>query len=219
MAFDIQNSKASQEFVPIKEVRNGVVVLDDGSLRVILMASSINLALKSADEQRSILAQFKNFLNSLDFSVQLHVESRDLDIQPYLNDLQEQYEKQENELLQTQIKEYIEFIKTFTRDANIMQKSFFVIVPYTRSIASRSGGFMEKIRSIIGNETTKEQEEKSFNEARSQLDQRVQLVEQGLVRTGVRVTQLDTEENIELFYRLLNPGNLTQEIRGDNLEV
>lgn len=219
MAFDIQNSRASQEFVPVKEVRDGVVVLDDGSLRAILMASSINLALKSADEQRSVLTQFKNFLNSLDFSVQLHVESRDLDIKPYLADLREQYEKQENELMQTQTKEYIEFIKTFTRDADIMQKSFFVVVPYTRPIVSSSGGIMDKIRSIIGKETTKKQEEKSFNEARTQLDQRVQLVEQGLVRTGVRVTQLDTEENIELFYRLLNPGNLTQEIRGDNLEV
>ena len=210
------NSRASQEFVPIKEIRDGVVVLDDGSLRAVMLASSINFALKSADEQRSVLLQFQNFLNSLDFSVQFHIESRNLDIKPYLNDLKEQYQKKENDLMKTQISEYMEFIRTFTDDSNVMQKTFFIVVPYNKAVINQSGGIMDTIKGLFGGNSSQEAQDESFRQARNQLDQRVQLVEQGLVRTGVRVTQLGTEENIELFYRLFNPGNLKQEIPESN---
>lgn len=209
-----QSSRASQNFVPISEVRDGIVVLDDGSLRAILMASSINFALKSEDEQRSVLIQFQNFLNSLDFSVQFSVQSRNLDIRPYLADLEKQHEKKENELMKTQISQYSEFIRTFTEDTNVMQKTFFAVVPYNRASIESDSGIIGSIRSLFGGNSEADNEE-SFQEARNQLDQRVQLVRQGLIRTGVRVTQLGTEENIELFYRLFNPGNLKQEITRD----
>lgn len=216
MANKQQSSRASQNFVPIEEVRDGVVVLDDGSLRIVLMASSINFALKSEDEQRSVLMQFQNFLNSLDFSVQFSVQSRNLDIRPYLEDLKRQYEKKENDLLKTQISQYTEFIRTFTEDTNIMQKTFFVVVPYNRAAIENEGGVIGSIRSLLGKNSQAANEE-SFQEARNQLEQRVQLVRQGLIRTGVRVTQLGTEENIELFYRLFNPGNLKQEMTNNDL--
>jgi hypothetical protein len=216
MAKSTKNSRASQKFVPINEVRDGIVVLDDGSLRAILLASSINFALKSGEEQRAVLLQFQNFLNSLDFSVQFHIESRNLDIRPYLADLKEQYDKQENELMKTQISQYIEFVRTFTEDSNVMQKTFFIVVPYNRAVINSTGGIMESVTSMF-KKTSQAEKDESFKEARNQLDQRVQVVEQGLVRTGVRVTQLGTEENIELFYRLFNPGNLTQEITSEQI--
>lgn len=216
MSTNQQNSRASQKFVPINEVRDGIVILDDGSLQAVLMASSINFALKSADEQRSVLMQFQNFLNSLDFSVQFHVESRNLDIRPYLDDLKKQYEKKENDLLKTQISEYMEFVRTFTEDSNVMQKTFFVVVPYNRAIINQSGGIMDTVWGLLGRGDG-DTEEESFQEARNQLDQRIQIVQQGLVRTGVRITQLGTEENIELFYRLFNPGNLQQEITTEQI--
>lgn len=208
MAFtDIQNSPASQEFVPIKEVRDGIAILNDGSLRAIMLASSINFALKSQEEQRAVITQFQNFINSLDFSVQMSVQSRNLDIEPYLDKLQDQYKREDNQLLQTQIQEYIEFIRTFTDDASIMRKAFFVIVPYNRAVINQDGGIMDTLRGLVGSNQNQTKDE-AFEEARSQLDQRIGIVEQGLVRTGVRVTQLETEETIELFYQLLNPGDL-----------
>jgi len=208
MAFtDLQNSPASQEFVPIKEVKDGIAVLNDGSLRAIMLASSINFALKSQEEQRAVITQFQNFINSLDFSVQMSVQSRNLDIEPYLDKLQKQYKTEDNQLLQTQIQEYIEFIRTFTDDADIMRKAFFMVVPYNRAVINQDGGIMDTLGGLFGGNENQTKDE-AFEEARSQLDQRIGIIEQGLVRTGVRVTQLETEETIELFYQLLNPGDL-----------
>src|SRR3977135_1006373 len=117
-------SKATQDFVPIREVRDGVVVLKDGSLRSILLASSLNFSLKSDDERNAILFQFQDFLNSLDFPVQISIQSRRLDIRPYIALLEERYKEQINDLMKIQTREYIEFIKKFTETTSIMTKSF-----------------------------------------------------------------------------------------------
>src|SRR3989344_5684854 len=110
----MSSSQATQEFVPIKEVRNGVVVLKSGGMRAVLMVSSINFALKSEDEQKSIIFQFQNFLNSLDFPLQIFIQSRKLDIRPYIAILEDRYKEQTSDLLKIQTREYIEFIRTFT---------------------------------------------------------------------------------------------------------
>lgn len=199
-------AKASQEFVKIKEIRDGIVVLKDDSLRAILMASSINFALKSEDNQQAIINQFQNFLNSLDFSIQIVVESRRFDIRPYLAVLEGKLAKQKSELLKIQTREYIGFVKKFTENTNIMNKSFFIVVPYSPAIVdmkSKQGlgsklGFSKKGAHRDSNA--------NFEEHKSQLDQRISVVEQGLVRTGVRVAELGTEEIVELFYHLFNPG-------------
>jgi hypothetical protein len=212
-----ENANPTQKVVPLKEVRDGVAVLDDGSLRAILMASSINFALKSQEEQEATVAQFQNFINSLDFSVQFSIQSRNLDIDPYIEKLRNQYKREENQLLQTQISQYIEFITTFTDDADIMRKAFFVVVPYNRSVVSQDGGILDSLSGLFGTDES-DDSNTSFEEARSQLNQRIGICEQGLVRTGVRVTQLETEETIELFYRLFNPGNLKKNIDSSSLE-
>lgn len=199
----------SQEFVPIKEVRDGIVVLKDNSLRALLIASSLNFALKSADEQTAILSQFQNFLNSLDFSVQIFIQSRELDIRPYVALLEARYAEQTNDLLKIQIREYIEFVKNFTQAANIMTKNFFVVIPYSPPVLALSKGVLPALP--IGGRKENGTGE-SFEESRTQLEQRVSVVEQGLVRTGVRVAQLGTEESIELFYKLFNPGELEKPI-------
>src|SRR3569832_829916 len=132
-------AKGTQEFVPIKEVRDGVVVLKDGSLRALLMASSINLALKSQDEQAAIIAQIQNFLNSLEFTVQFFVESRSLDIRPYIGLLEDRYAAELDDLMKIQIREYIAFIRDFTERANIRPKTFSSWYPTTRR-SSRGRG-------------------------------------------------------------------------------
>lgn len=203
------SAKASQEFVQIREVRDGIVVLRDGGLRAVLMASSINFALKSEDNQIAIIEQFQNFLNTLDFSVQIVVESRRFDIRPYLALLEERYAKQTNELMKIQTREYIGFVRKFTENTNIMNKLFLIVVPYTPAILQirgTEGGIGATLtRNLPGAKKT-ESGHGSFEEHRAQLEQRVSVVEQGLIRTGVRVVQLGTEELVELYYKLFNPG-------------
>ncbi len=205
-------AKTSQEFVPIQEIRDGIVILRDGSMRSIILASSLNFALKSQDEQNSIIFQFQNFLNSLDFSVQMFIQSRKLDIRPYTSLLEGRYKEQVNDLMKIQTREYIDFIKTFVENTNIMSKSFFVVIPYTPPLLQKGESPLDKVfgkkkeNVMIGNT-------EAFEEHRSQLEQRVSVVEQGLVRCGVRVAQLGTEEVVELFYKIFNPGDTEKPIQ------
>lgn len=207
------SSKTTQEFVPIQEIRDGVVILRDGSMRAIILASSLNFALKSQDEQNSIIFQFQNFINSLDFSVQMFIQSRKLDIRPYTSLLEGRYKEQVNDLMKIQTREYIDFIKTFVDNTNIMSKSFFVVIPYTppllaagESPITKFFGSKKKAPVMVGNTA-------AFEENRSQLEQRIGVVEQGLVRCGVRVAQLGTEEVVELFYKIFNPGDTEKPIQ------
>lgn len=197
-------SKTAQEFVPIEEIRDGIVVLKDGSLAMILLASSLNFALKSADEQQAIIFQYQNFLNSLDFSAQLYIQSRRLDIRPYIAQLEDRMKEQVNDLIKIQTREYIQFIKNFTDSVSIMTKTFFVVIPYTPPILGPIGtGLFGK----KGGPTEKAQKEQ-FDEYRAQLEQRASVVSSGLVRSGVRAIPLGTEELVELFYKIFNPGEL-----------
>jgi type IV secretory pathway VirB4 component len=195
------SKSASQQFVPVKDIRDGVVILKGGQLCIILLASSMNFALKSSEEQQAILSQFQSFLNTLDFSLQIYIQSRRLDIRPYLAQLAERESYQDNDLMRIQLREYIEFIRTFTSEVDIMTKNFFVVVPYAPSSVDIKG-----IAGILGNKPKKEVSgPEKFQEDRSQLEQRVTVVEQGLARIGVRTIPLGNEELIELFYHIFNP--------------
>ncbi len=200
---DIKNQ--TQSFVPIQEVRDGIIVLKDGSIRAILMTSSVNFALKSEDEQKSIIYQFQNFLNSLNFDIQIFVQSRNLDIRPYVSLLQDRLKVQTDDLMKIQIKEYMTFIKSFTEQANIMTKRFFIVIPYTPMNANikKAGGFFSSKKN---NEKESKIASDAFAESRTQIAQRVDVVLSGVARTGVRAVQLGTEEVIEVFYQLFNPG-------------
>ncbi|PIR86583.1 hypothetical protein COU13_00060, partial [Candidatus Kaiserbacteria bacterium CG10_big_fil_rev_8_21_14_0_10_43_70] len=196
---------ATQDFVPIKEVRDGIVILKGGGLRGILMASSLNFALKSDDEQTAFIMQFQNFLNSLDFTTQIFVQSRMLDIRPYIATLEVAYKEQIDDLMRVQIREYIEFVKNFTEAANIMTKNFFVVVPYNPAVIAVDKGIVSKLPWSKSKVDPKEAN-KTFEENVSQIEQRISIVQQGLVRSGVRTVQLGTEEVVELYYKIFNPG-------------
>ncbi len=205
------NSKTTQDFVPIQEIRDGVLILKDGSMRAVIMASSLNFALKSSDEQNSIIFQFQNLLNSLDFSLQFFIQSRELDIRPYIGLLEDRYKEQTTELMKIQTREYIEFIKTFVEASNIMTKGFFVVVPYSPPLIQAQNKGLKGI--IAGPKKAKAMPQAEFEEHKSQLDQRVAVVEQGLIRCGIRVALLGTEEVVELFYRIFNPGDTEKPIK------
>lgn len=202
-------SQSAQDFVPIKEVRDGIIVLKDGSMRALVLASSVNLSLKSAEEQQAIIGGFQTFLNSLDFSLEIVIQSRRLDIKPYLIMLEERMKEQVEPLLKVQTKEYIEFIRQFTDEVAIMKKSFVLVIPYGQAPLSAEGN----IAKTLFGKGDKKTESQEFEEQRSQLDQRISVVTQGLGRVGIRTVQLGTEEAIELFYKIFNPGEATAAIK------
>jgi len=211
------NARASQEFVPIKEIQDGIVVLKDGGLRAVLMASSVNISLKSEDEQNAIIMQFQNFLNTLDFSLQISIQSRKYDVTSYLATLEEKLKTQTEPLLKIQTQEYMQFIQNFTDNVNIMTKHFFIVIPYTPAVIATSGGFLDKI--LPSSKLDKDKNKKSeFESYRSQLEQRVALVQQGLSRVGVRTVALKTDEEVELFYKVFNPGEAESKINFNNKE-
>ncbi len=201
---------ATQKFVPIDDVRDGIVILKEGGMRGVLMASSINFSLKSNDERQAILMQFQDFLNSLDFSIQILVQSRRLDIRPYVALLEGRHKEQTNDLMKIQIEQYIQFVKSFTESTNIMTKNFFIVIPYDGAIISSKKGVLSGFGS---QNKSKESQEEDFEERKNQLEQRMAVVEQGLVRCGVRVAKLGTDEVVELFYKIFNPGESEKPIK------
>lgn len=202
----------TQHFVPVKEIRNGIILLKDGGYRGALICSAINFGLKSAEEQHAITLGFQNFLNTLDFSIQIVVNSRKMDLRPYLALLEEKETEQKTELMRIQLREYIEFVRSFTEQMNIMTKSFYIIVPYAPKInPARAVSFLRRNSAAEKDAIN----ETSFEEDRAQLEQRIALVAGSLAGTGVRAVPLDTEEIIELLYRSFNPGELENPIRLD----
>ena len=197
---------ASQNFVPIKDIRDNVVIMRNGEMLMVVLASSINFALKSYDEQRAILMQFQNFLNTLDFTLQIYVQSRKLNIEPYLGILNGLESKQDNDLMRVQLREYIDFITSFTSEYDVMTKSFFVVVPYSPTKLNLSKG----VSGLFGGGSKgKQNTDQQFEEHRLQLEQRAAMVVQGLAGVGVRTMTLGKDELVELYYHLYNPADPT----------
>lgn len=210
------NAKAAQEFIPIKEVRDGIIVLKNDELRAIVLANSINLSLKSNDEQQATILQFQNFLNTLDFPIQISVQSRRLDIRPYLLLLEDRLKVQSEPLLKLQTREYIDFIKNFTDTVAIMTKSFFVVVPYTHTTLKSDSGILGNLFSKKSKGEVQALAQVDFEEKRSQLEERVSVIQQGLGRCGINSAQLGTEEVVEVFYKVFNPGEVEGKIKMEN---
>ncbi|MBP6881077.1 MAG: hypothetical protein KBC35_00410 [Candidatus Pacebacteria bacterium] len=199
---------ATQDFVSIRDIKDNVVILKNGQMHMVLLASSINFALKSLDEQHAILMQFQQFLNTLDFTMQIYVQSRRLNIEPYLQLLGGLEGKQDNDLMRIQLREYIEFIRTFTQDVDVMSKNFFVVIPYTPSKLNFTKGITNLFTPGQPNRGTSPSDTQ-FEEHRIQLEQRVGMVSEGLARIGVRTITLSKDDLVELYYHLYNPGDPT----------
>jgi hypothetical protein len=187
-------TKSTQDFIPIKQIREGVVVLKSGGIRGVLMVSSVNIALKSPDEQQAIISRFQSFLNSLDFTCQIIVQSRKTNITGYIEKIKEIEKKQNNQLLQQQTAGYRQFLEDFIEKESIYSKRFFVVVPYLPSGID----FSKKKK--------KEEEitEDSFRRGKRQLYQRMEFVALGLKRCGLQSIPLTTVEIIELFWSVFH---------------
>ena len=197
---------STQQFVDIKEVKDGVVYLKGGGIRRILAVGGINFDLKSQEEQEIILHAFQGFLNTLDFSIQIFIHSRKVNVETYLQKIEERKAEEQNELLKIQVGDYIEFVKTFVRDNPIVTKTFFIVVPYeTSKISTPTKGLLGFFKKKPASET-KTDERVEHQKQTFQLGQRVDEVIQGLGGIGVHAQPLEDEEITELFYNLYNPA-------------
>jgi len=185
---------STQQFLEIEQIREGILLLKNKSLRGVLMISSLNFALKSTDEQQAIIYQFQNFLNSLDFPVEIVVQSRILNITGYLDKLKEIETAQKNELMKIQTAEYRKFISDLVVGRQILSKTFFITIPFTLIEIPKIG-----IKKEAGFS------EGQFQRAKSQLWQRMEFAALGLRRCGLQCSFLNTLELIELFWSLYHP--------------
>lgn len=205
----------AQDLVEVEDIKESTLILKDGSLRQILMVSGVNFALKSEEEQNVISAAYGNFLNSIDFGLQIIVHSRKINIEKYLEDLGKRQTAEPSPLLQSQIGEYKEFVRQFVQDNAIMSKSFFIIVPWhPGGIPIKAGG----LGGILGKKKSDEEKAKeaaeksaSFSQSLEQLKQRVEQVTSGISAVGLDVVLLNDEQLIELFYNFYNPETTEKE--------
>ena len=206
---------SSQSLISIHQIRKGVIILRNGSLRSILEVDGVNLDLKSTDEQNSILTNWRNTLNRLDFSLETIIYSRKINIAPYLNSVQDRINKEQNKLLQLQGNDYYNFLQGLTAENNIMEKKFYVVVPYnpivtqaTSIVANLVNSFKELLN-LSHQAFTKEADLSSeeFNNYQGQLLIRQDNIITNLTRMGLIAHPLSTRELIELFYTLYNPGS------------
>lgn len=202
---------STQAYLNIAEIKDGVIVLKDGSLRAVMMTSALNFALKSGSEQDAIIFAYQRFLNSLTFPIQILVQSRRLDLEYYTEKLDKRADEQDQELIKLQILEYTEFIKRLITVTNIMDKRFYVVVPFFPPGTEPVKG----LGKFFGTSGAKKQEtkarEESFEQGKVQLRQRVEAIASGLGTLGLRAVTLNSEELVELFYSVYNPGTATKQ--------
>ena len=197
---------ATQEFIDIDKIRDGIVIMKNGGLRMVLLCGSRNLELESIDSQSAIIGAYADFINSFEWPLQILIHSRKMDIKPYLASLEERLKVQENELLKIQTAEYIDFMKSFVTLSEIMVKRFYVVVPFDLIESSKEGP-LDKIGSLFRPMSKKPEEidDEKFRGYQTQLLQRTEHTILTLAHVGIRSAALQTEELIELFYNLYNP--------------
>ncbi|MDD5710581.1 MAG: ATP-binding protein [Candidatus Colwellbacteria bacterium] len=211
---EIQKAR-TQDLIHIKSIKDGVVTMKSGGLRKIIMVDGINFDLKSEEEQRSIIGAYQNLLNSLDFSLQTIIHSRKLNIEGYLDSLKQREAEETNQLIKTQTGEYISFIESFVGENAIMQKSFFLVVPYEpttivpKGIEGAASG-ISRIFSIKKKTGERPLEEQSSQDAPNpahleQLHQRTEQIINGLRQIGLRAVPLEDPELLELYFNAYNP--------------
>ncbi|MFY9457543.1 MAG: hypothetical protein WAP23_01250 [Candidatus Spechtbacterales bacterium] len=204
-----RGAQSTQSFVKIDQIREGVVLLKGGGIRALLKCSSLNFSLKSQDEQDAIIFEFQNFLNSLDFYIQIFVNSRFLNIDDYIETLKAKEAEQENDLLRIQTQEYISFIKDFVASTNIVSTDFYVTIPFEISEAAGKTGGAGGLLSFLGlGKAPAKMARTQFLHYKNQLLQRVEFIRTGLHRFGLTTKILSTEELIMLYWNMYNPQNL-----------
>jgi len=195
---------STQQYIDIAEIKEDTVIMRDGTLRAVLLISSINFALKSEDEQNAIISAYVSFLNNIDFPLQIVIQSRELNIEEYLKRLKQKEKEQTNELLKLQTAEYIQYIKELVSMSKIMNKRFLITVNYD-PLSDKQKGFFSRFIDVFKPSTLIKMKEKKFLRRKIELTRRINNVMSGLNSIGLNSVQLDTQGLIELYYNIYNP--------------
>lgn len=214
-----QAQNTTQNSLLISEIRDGMVIMSDGSFRAVVACKSINFDLMSSREREGVEFSYQNFLNALYFPIQIFIRSQRVDIGPYLDRLATIRRSQDNMLLNVLMDDYINFIDILSQEANIMDKSFFIIVPYyptgeLSSVVDQSKGIFSKIFKPKQTTTTRI-DQATYQKAKEEIKNRVDSVTSGLFQIGVKSVELSTKELGELYYNVYNPDTAVREPLGD----
>lgn len=199
---------ASQRYLDIAEIRDNLVIMKDGTLRAVLAVSSINFSLKSVDEQQAIVQSYMQFLNSLNFPLQIVIQSRKMNIDSYMDRLKENESQMENELLKRQIRDYRDFVNQLVSLGDIMQKRFYVVIPLDPvkdATKDTRKGFFQRLSEIMSPTIAGKLTEDRFQKLKFDISLRVQSIIGGLSSMSLTAVQLDTQSLIELYYTIYNP--------------
>jgi len=211
------NPNSTQNTLQIAEIRDGIVIMNDGSFRSVVMVKSINFDLMSPQEREAVEYSYQGFLNSLYFDVQIFIRSQKVDIRPYLERLDKIRSEHDNMLLALLMEDYIGYMANIAQQTNIMDKKFYVIIPFnpittTQQAITQSKNFFTGLAGMFNK---KEQHvvinEGDLQKAKDELRNRVQAVLGGLQQCGVQGLPLDTQELIELYYDAYNPDTATRQ--------
>lgn len=195
---------STQQYLDIAEIKEDTVIMRDGTLRAVLLVSSINFALKSEDEQNAIISAYVGFLNNINFPLQIVIQSRELNIDAYLEALRKKEKEQTNELLKMQTNEYVQYIQELVAMSKIMNKRFYVVVPYN-PMSDKQKGFFSRLTDVLKPATLIKMKEKVFQYRKNELARRVDNIVSGLGSIGLNSVQLDTPGLLELYYNSYNP--------------
>ncbi len=209
---------ATQRYLDIAEIRDDMVIMNDGTVRSVLLVSSINFALKSEDEQEAIISAYVTFLNGLDYPIQVVIQSRRMNIDAYIAALGEQQKKTENELLRTQIVDYTAFVSQLVELGHIMQKRFYVVLPYD-PLTNKKRGFFQRLSMVLSPAAAAKLNEKQLEDRREQLGRRTNMASGNLLSMGLQTARLDTQGLIELYYDAYNPDLFEAERMGDMANI
>ncbi len=211
------NPNSTQNALQIAEIRDGIVIMNDGTYRCVLMVKSINFDLMSPQEREAVEYSFQGFLNSLYFDIQIFIRSQKVDITPYIQRLDKIRSEHDNMLLALLMEDYIAFIADTAQHTNIMDKKFYVVIPYNsvpdvKQLAAESKNFFTELLGIFSKTETKVViNEADLNKAKDELRNRVQAALAGLQQCGIQGLPLDTQELIELYYDTYNPDTATRQ--------
>lgn len=214
-----KNPNSTQNTLLLSEVRDNMVIMTDGSFRAVIACKSINFDLMSSTEREGVEYSYQNFLNALNHPIQILIRSQRIDIGPYIDRLVEIRKNQDNMLLNVLMDDYIDYIDMLSQEANIMDKSFFIAIPYypqgdVTNIVEQGKGFFGKLFGGQKNVITKI-DTVTYEKAKTEIKNRVDGVMAGLFQLGIQSVQLDTKELGELYYNFYNPDTAVREPLGN----
>ncbi len=213
-------ANSTQNSLLISEIREGMVIMADGSFRAVIACKSINFDLMSSREREGVEFSYQNFLNALYFPIQIFIRSQRVDIGPYIDKLTTIRRSQDNMLLNVLMDDYIEFIDALSQEANIMDKSFFIVVPYftdgdTAKLVSQGKGFFDKFFGVNKQKVVTKINKETYDKAKDEIRNRIDSVLNGLLQVGIQASPLTTKQLGELYYNVYNPDTAVREPLGD----